>query len=53
MSRIIEQWQASGETMTRDELARISPMAFSHISPTAPISHSELLENMRGRAMGT
>jgi TnpA family transposase len=33
MSRIIEQWQASGETVTRDELARISPMAFSHIIP--------------------
>jgi TnpA family transposase len=33
MSRIIEQLRASGETMTSEELARISPMAFSHIIP--------------------
>jgi TnpA family transposase len=33
MSRIIEQWRASGETITSEELARISPMAFSHIIP--------------------
>lgn len=33
MSRIIEQLRASGETITSEELARISPMAFSHIIP--------------------
>ena len=33
MSRIIEQLRASGETMTSEELARISPMAFAHIIP--------------------
>jgi hypothetical protein len=33
MSRILEQWRASGETITSEELARISPMAFSHIIP--------------------
>jgi TnpA family transposase len=33
MSRIIEQLRAGGETLTSDELARISPMAFSHIIP--------------------
>jgi TnpA family transposase len=33
MSRIIEQWRGSGETITSEELARISPMAFSHIIP--------------------
>lgn len=33
MSRIIEQLRARGETITREELARISPMAFSHIIP--------------------
>ncbi len=33
MSRIIEQLRASGETITREELARISPMALSHIIP--------------------
>ena len=33
MSRIIAQLRASGETITHDELARISPMAFSHIIP--------------------
>ncbi len=33
MSRIIEQLRASGETITSEELARISPMTFSHIIP--------------------
>src|SRR5712691_8514025 len=33
MSRIIEQLRASGETITSADLARISPMAFSHIIP--------------------
>ena len=33
MSRIIDQLRASGETITNDELARVSPMAFSHIIP--------------------
>ena len=33
MSRIIEQLRASGETITNEELARTSPMAFSHIIP--------------------
>jgi len=33
MSRIIEQLRASGETFTNEELARISPLAFSHIIP--------------------
>ncbi len=33
MSRIIEQLRASGETITNEELARVSPLAFSHIIP--------------------
>lgn len=33
MMRIIQQRRASGETMTEEELARISPMAFSHVIP--------------------
>jgi hypothetical protein len=33
MSRIIEQLRASGETITHEELARVSPLAFSHIIP--------------------
>jgi TnpA family transposase len=33
MSRIIGQLRASGETITPEELARISPLAFSHIIP--------------------
>jgi len=33
MSRIVEQLRASGETITEEELARISPLAFSHIIP--------------------
>src|SRR2546422_5400913 len=33
MSRIIDQLRASGETITDEELARVSPLAFSHIIP--------------------
>jgi TnpA family transposase len=33
MMRIIKQLRASGETMTEDELVRISPLAFSHVIP--------------------
>jgi TnpA family transposase len=33
MMRIITQLRASGETITAEELARISPMAFSHVIP--------------------
>src|ERR1700758_770854 len=33
MTRIIAQLRASGETITNTDLARISPMAFSHIIP--------------------
>jgi TnpA family transposase len=33
MMRIIQRLRTSGETMPEEELARISPMAFSHIIP--------------------
>jgi TnpA family transposase len=33
MMRIIKQLRASGETITEDELVRISPLAFSHVIP--------------------
>ncbi len=33
MSQILDQLRASGETITDEELARISPMAFAHIIP--------------------
>jgi hypothetical protein len=33
MSQIVEQLRANGETLSNEELARISPMAFSHIIP--------------------
>jgi TnpA family transposase len=33
MSRIVDQLRASGETITEEELARISPLAFAHIIP--------------------
>jgi TnpA family transposase len=33
MSQMVEQLRTSGETITREELARTSPMAFSHIIP--------------------
>lgn len=33
MTRIIEQLRASGETITDEELARVSPMAFAHGIP--------------------
>jgi hypothetical protein len=33
MAQIVEQLRAQGETMTDDELARISPLAFAHVIP--------------------
>ena len=33
MARIIEQLRAQGETITDDEVARISPLAFAHVIP--------------------
>jgi TnpA family transposase len=33
MTRIIERLRASGETITEDELARLSPLAFAHVIP--------------------
>ena len=33
MMRITQQLRTSGETMTEEELARISPLAFSHVIP--------------------
>lgn len=33
MTQIIAQLRASGETITDDELARVSPMAFAHVIP--------------------
>jgi hypothetical protein len=33
MTRILEQLRASGETVTEDELARLSPLAFAHVIP--------------------
>ena len=48
MSRIVDQLRASGETITPEELARISPLAFSHIIPNgtyftqrSPVKHDE------------
>jgi hypothetical protein len=36
MTRLIAQLRAAGETITDDELARVSPMAFAHIMPNGP-----------------
>ena len=33
MSRIIAQLRASGETITDEDLARVSPLACSHVLP--------------------
>ena len=33
MAQIVEQLRAQGETITDDELARISPLAFAHVIP--------------------
>ena len=33
MAQILAQLRASGETITDDELARVSPMAFAHVIP--------------------
>jgi hypothetical protein len=34
-TRIIEQLRASSETITPEELRRISPLAFSHVIPNS------------------
>jgi TnpA family transposase len=52
MSRIIEQWQASGKTMTRDELARISPMAFAHIIPNGTYFAQQASGKHEGKSNG-
>ncbi len=33
MTRTIEQLRATGKTITDEELARVSPLAFSHVIP--------------------
>ena len=33
MTRIIAQWRASGETITEEDLARVSPLASAHVIP--------------------
>jgi TnpA family transposase len=52
MSRIIDQLQASGETITDEELARISPMAFAHITPNGTYfvqgAHSQSKQGYNG-----
>ena len=52
MSWIIEQWRASGETITREELARISPMAFSHIIPNGTYFAQRTSGNHEGKSNG-
>jgi len=48
MTRIIKQLRAAGETMTDEALARVAPLAFSHIMPhgtyctrPTPLAHPE------------
>jgi TnpA family transposase len=49
MMRIIKQLRASGETVTEDELVRISPLAFSHVIPNGTyFSRRAPLERERG-----
>ena len=46
MTRIIEQLRASGETITDEELARVSPLAFSHVIPNGTyFTRQTALEN--------
>lgn len=50
MTRIIEQLRAAGEPITDAELARVSPLAFSHIIPTGPsFTRPTPLESSGGR----
>jgi TnpA family transposase len=45
MTRIIEQLRASGETITTEDLARLSPLAFSHVIPNGTyFTHQAALE---------
>ena len=52
MSQSIDQLRASGETITDEELARISPMAFAHIIPNgtyfAQKAHSQSNQGANG-----
>jgi TnpA family transposase len=36
MSRIIEQLRATGVTLSDEDVALISPLAYAHVIPTAP-----------------
>jgi TnpA family transposase len=52
MSRIIDQLCASGETMTEEELARVSPLAFSHIIPNGTYFSQGTTGEPRGESNG-
>jgi TnpA family transposase len=50
MTRIIEQLRASGETITNEDLARVSPLAFSHVIPNGTyFTRQTSLESQGGR----
>ena len=49
MTRIIAQLRASGETITAEELARISPLAFAHVIPNGTyFTHHTAQDQDRG-----
>ena len=52
MSRIIAQLRASGETITNAELARVSPLAFSHIIPNGTYFSQQPTGEQRGESNG-
>jgi len=52
MSRIVDQLRASGETITDEELARISPLAFAHITPNGTYFSQRTAGEQRGDRNG-
>ena len=52
MSRTVDQLRASGETITSEELARISPMAFSHIIPNGTYFAQRTSGKHEGKSTG-
>jgi len=52
MSRIVAQLRTSGETLTHEELARISPLAFSHIIPNGTYFSQRPAGEQRGESNG-
>jgi len=52
MTRIRKQLRANGETITAEELARISPLAFAHVIPNGTYFTQRTPRERRGESNG-